>query len=119
MDLANFDLGGFIPAETRIDVYQKAIQHIKKHMEIADENKSNAICLLLPVILFDLYSYEDQQPNGNYWDYCNTIVSFSDITLDEIHSISGMENNPMEKNLKRIEVLEKAILRAQEEIKTF
>lgn len=99
-----------LPKRTRFSVYKKAYKLIKcakpgeKYAKLDQENLE--LCLLLPVILWNLKDFLDDAPNGKPWIYCHTKIAFPEI---ETYLNSITECNLEDRNRRRLEVLEEII----------
>ena len=113
------NLDSEIPPEIRILVYKKAISEIKRKTYTKYGLDSAYLCLLLPCILWNLKRYENCGPNQYNWE--NTNNAFPEFTDKEINSITSIPINlsaestivksRRKRDLKRLEILENAIIK--------
>lgn len=98
-----------VPREKRIEVYKKAIkflygeeENLKANLDIYD-----GICLILPVILWDLKNYRDDCPDGTKWKWTDTKKMFPEIKYHLPSIRRGRTEN--EQRLLRISILERIV----------
>ena len=87
-----FNLGEQLSPSKRLEIYKRAVHIYHNNIpnlygvtNVVDTANVLGLCLLLPCILFDSNNYNDDQPNGEYWDYDNTIESFIELKDFPIH----------------------------------
>lgn len=74
-----------LPKEIRFPIYQKAIDAL-------ESGRKHGLCILLPMLLWDLEHYLADTPDGSDWNYRDTVIAFPEIApyITEI----VMSNNP-------------------------
>lgn len=98
-----------VPLEKRLEVYEKALSIISNPL---NEWCSEGLCLLLPMILWDLPSYLNK-PDNQYWDYRHTPNMFPEIKK----FLYGIKYHDGNKIPKRIEALTEIIAELNQETK--
>lgn len=106
------NIGDPIPDEIRLEVYKEAKVHIENAIKNPEYDVYGlegfmGLCTLLPCILYDLETFEDDQPNGLYWEYELTPVSFPELAgfIEKIDKIEGQR----ERNKMRLKFLNSSI----------
>lgn len=100
-----------VDVKVRLQVYKNTLNFIKGKYEAEDwitgdiPEYTDGLCLLLPVILWNLKKYSDKTPNKKSWDYNDTSIAFPELTNKVIRSINSVSN----KVEQRIEFLENFI----------
>ncbi len=72
-----------VPIEIRREVYKKALTESKIRINYG-------LCLLLPVILWDLADYLSENPLGKYWSYIHTPIAFPELTEERMDFINEL-----------------------------
>lgn len=72
-----------VPIELRKEIYKEAIEYLK-----TDQNQG--LCLLLPMLLWDIH-YLSDAPNGETWNHRDTPILFPELTKLRLQSIYDKE----------------------------
>ena len=106
------------PKEVRLEVYKKAIEIIEKNLHATKEIKSYQLCLLIPVICWEIKHYLSRPLISGVlcdWDYNDTNIAFPEINDEFIGEIVKMPT--WQRMDFRIEYLNKWVAQLEKEIK--
>jgi hypothetical protein len=76
-----------LPINVRIAVYKKAIKDIETE-EYIKYSPVSSLCIILPCILWNLESFNSNQPNGDMWITNETPTAFPELTEEVINKIT-------------------------------
>jgi len=93
-----------VPKEIRLEVYIKAVEYINNPIQ----TKGFGLCIILPVLLWDLNTFIAASPDGNDWSYQETCKAFPELT-DEVLETLFHTHTTKERKIKRLEYLEQFI----------
>lgn len=83
-----------VPPNIRLEIYKEALciveNQLNNYKGHRDHNSyfPRGLCLLLPLLLWDLPSVYSNTPNENIWNYYETSIAFPELTTDVIKTIS-------------------------------
>jgi hypothetical protein len=102
-----------IPLDIRLEVYLKA----KKFIET--NQREHGLCILFPILLWNLKSFTSDNPIGNDWDYNDTSIAFPELTREIIHNIISSYSvfGKSTIQLRRLVYINKFIKKLQHECK--
>jgi len=66
-----------VPIDIRLTCYIKAKEFVKQSDTI---DKTHGLCLLFPMMLWNLKHYGSSQPNGKDWNYNDASIAFPELT---------------------------------------
>lgn len=93
-----------VPKARRLFVYKQALYILKNNIHCYGLPSNKGLCLLLPCVLWNLNHYLDNDPNGDFWLYTRTVITFPEIA-DKIKLVK-QSSDP---NQTRINILTKII----------
>ena len=88
-----------VPLKLRIKIYKEALKYYKE----PSDNFYSGLCILLPMLLWELDSYLNDAPNGNSWNWSDTSTAFPEI--DEYLFVITDCNDSSERRKLRIKIL--------------
>jgi len=95
-----------VPKDIRLEVYIKALESVKYTKDLV--GKHYGLCLLFPILLWELNNYLDNAPNGEDWDWKETPIAFPELTKEVLNILGSIRIHSDLEN-KRIEYLEQFI----------
>lgn len=102
------NLDEVIPADIRLQTYIDTLGYYEQRKwDEEDESEGyygDGLCLVLPCIMWDLYNYLSNTPDGEYWDWTDTQKAFPELFRD-IHKIYGAKRNRLNRNNVRMKLL--------------
>jgi len=101
-----------VPPNIRLEVYKEALQLIQSDTDRSKRNKLGiGLCLLLPVLLWELECYCSKLSNGRVWFYDQITKMFPELTSKKIDIITRTHADQRDKI--RIEFLKEMIQRLE------
>jgi len=92
-----------VPKEIRLEVYIKAKEYLLNPID----TKGYGLCMILPVLLWDLDNFLLEAPDGEDWSYRDTHIAFPELTKKVLNTLSLL--NSKESKAKRIEYINQFI----------
>ncbi len=108
-----------VPVEQRLEVYIEALRIIQHGTDVEKNRTGDGLCLMLPVILWNLDHYLSDSPDGEMYDYTKTIIMFPEIakTVEYLMSSkSAIGDRGDERETLRVLCLKNAIKSCKKEI---
>lgn len=96
-----------VPANIRLEVYKEAIYAIENKTIKSMSRVVTGLCLVLPVVLWELENIHSLTPNDTHWKYDDTTIAFPELTEEVVIDISNARLRFDDS--KRIEYLNKWI----------